>query len=481
MLQLLFLSHAALAIFLIFTRPLGTAQRARFLRFAGLVGTASSVALFFVRGAEVSWGAASLKPGSGAVVAAATACAWTLVAVTDNGRGRWDVAASVGAAATGLALFSTSAWIVPALLFWVVVSLSTTASVRWDPRLPQVGLALATSDACVVGALTMWSLDQDTWRMPDAVDGWLLLPLVAAIVLRTGIVPVVGIWQLTAADRSPLLPLVMASGFALMPSASAGDEVLVGLGVLLLALGGAAWSILRPAPQLSLVGAWICGVMAAVAWVQPVALARAAVTAILGASMAAMWPGSAGRAQSERGLLVAGVPLTVGFGVIVGGAGVSFERARVAGTVLESAPWSAFAALLPVALAAGVTLGTAMARRLEPDRYRAPAVLATWALAAAALILGLAPRAELGFSGSGAGATRSVWLYALAAVAAVAAARFAPRHPAILDPAEMPSVGRSGPEGALGVTLLIVAGVLGVAAVSAVGWLTYTGLRSGFL
>lgn len=481
MLQLLFLCHAALAIFLIFTRPLGTAQRARFVRFAGLAGTAASVALFFVRGAQVAWGAAILKPGSGAVVAAATACAWTLVVASDNGRGRWDVAALVGAAATGLALFSTSAWVVPAILFWVVVSLATMASARSDPSLPQVWLAVAVSDACVVAGLAVWSLGRETWRMPDALDGWLLVPLVAAVVLRTAVVPVVGIWQLTAGDRAPVLPLLIASGFALIPSVSGGDEVLVGLGLLLLALAGAAWSILRAAPQPPLVGAWICAVMVAVAWVQPAALGRAGVTAILGASLAALWPASAGRAQSERGLVIAGVPLTVGFGVIVGGAGVSFDRATVAETVLESAPWSAFAALLPVVLAAGVTLGAALAGRLEPERYRAPAVLATWAIAAAAVLLGVAPRPELGFSGAGAVATRTVWLYTVAALAALAAARFAPRQAAVLHRSEPPSPGRLGPQGAAGRALLIAAGLLGVTAVTAIAWLTYVGLRSGFL
>ena len=483
MLPLLYLSHAAIGVFMLFTLPLPAADRPRLIRFGAFAGMAAAVGLFFFRGADASWGAATLRPGSAAVVAAAILCAWTLVAAVASASGRWDVGALVGAAGTGLALFAASDWVVPALLFWVVVSLATAASLPPERRSGEVWLALALSDACLVGGLVASSLEAETWTMPEAVEGWLLMPLAAAVILRTGVLAGAGIWGSGAGAQVALLPLVIASGFALLPSVSTGTEVAIALGLLLVAIGLAAWTVSATVPRVAIVGSWLSGMMLAVAWIAPEVLARAGVAAVLGVTAVALWPASAGRAQAERGLLLAAVPLTVGFGVVVGGAAASFERATTSGSVLESAPWSAFAALLPVALAAGVTMAAALARRLEPERYEPAAVLATWGIAAIALVLGISPRPDLAFSGGGAAATRGMWLYVVALAAAAAAARYiGPRGPLVaMKEASMPHPAAPVLSGPVARGAAIAAAVAGGAAATAVAWFTYTGLRNGFL
>lgn len=482
MLQLLFLVHAVIAVFLVFTRPLPQPDRVRLVRLAAGVGMLAAAFLFWTRGADAEWGAATLQPGSGAIAAAAIFCAWAVVAAGGGGPGRWDIGALVGAGSTAVALFATSQWIVPALLFWVVLSLATAAAVPPDRRSGGLWLSLALSDACFVGGWIAFFLETESWRLPEAVGGWVLVPLAAAVILRTGVLAGAGTWDLSDGPQMALLPLVIGSGFALVPAVSAGDEVWVALGLLLVAVGLAGWSIATQTVRVARAGTWITALMLAVTWIDPSVLARAGVAAVFGATVTVLWPATAGRAQAERGLLLAAVPLTVGFGVIVGGAAVSFERATVAPTVLASAPWSAFAALLPVALAAGVALGASVARRAEPELYEPAAVLATWGIAVSAIVLGLTPKAELGFGGPGPAATRGTWLYIAAAVLGVIAARFARSSwTVVMEPGQAAAAQAPPLGGSVARAVAVGAAVTALSVVVAAGWFTYDGLRNGFL
>lgn len=329
---------------------------------------------------------------------------------------------------------------------------------------------------CVVGALAGWALTEESWRMPEALDGWPLVVAVVGLALRAGIAPRVGPWELASGAHVAFIPLLVGSAFALVPSLSAGDEVAIALPLLGAGMLTALWCAIR-SPQIVLIAGWVVATMLALAFIEPEALGKAASAAILAATAALAWPWTGGRAGPERGLLVALVPLTVGFGPIVGGASASFERASTAGSVVGAAPWTAFAALLPAALAVGVTMGAAIARRAEPETYRPAAVLATWAIAALALVLGLTGGAEVGLDLGG-----ELRLYVVAVSLAVAAARFAPRQPVLVEIV--------GSEPALGVyavpssvsKLAELAGLALIASAS-VGalWLTYVGLRTGFL
>lgn len=474
MLPLLVLVHVALALAMVFARGLATPERARVVRVSSLAGAASGLWLFLARGSGTVWGTFTLDDDRAAAAAAAVFCAWLLVGATDDGRGQWEAGALVGAAAAASVAFALTDWMAPALLFWVCISAATLVATR-EPGGSTL-LVVGLSDALVVGALVVSALQEETWRMPDGLGGWVFYLAVAGCVLRAGVLPRIGPWDLAKGGGVALIPLLIGAVFALIPSLSRGGEIAVGLPLLLAGILGALWFALR-SPQIAVGAGWLVATMLALVFIEPVALGKAAVAAVLGASAALLWPWAGGRAGPERGLLLAAVPLTAGFGPIVGGATASFQRAATADTILDGAPWTAFSALLPVALAVGVTVGGVIARRVEPETFRPAPVLATWAIVTLALVLGLTGGAELGLR-----ARPELWLYVVAAVIAGVAARFAPRQPILSD------VVATGP--ALGVLVLpasvsSVAARMGVASVGvafvAALWFTYTGLKVGFL
>ncbi|MDP9067672.1 MAG: hypothetical protein M3N53_04885 [Actinomycetota bacterium] len=482
MLPFLFLSHAALALFCLFTRVLAADLRSLLVRWAGGVGALSALWLFFARGSEATWGAFSLRPGPVSVVAAAIFCAWVILVAVDGGRGRWELGALVGAGSSALVLFASSDWIAPTLLFWVCLSAALWVTV-WLRGAGGVALGLlALSDVLLIGGLTGHSLARESWAMPEVMRSWAGYALIASAVVRAGVLPGLGIWSLLGRAETAAIPLAVASAFVLVPTVSTGDEIFVALPLLLVGVATATWVIARRSGHLSPVAAWPVGLMLSIVWIEPRALGKAGVSAVLAASVVALWSWTGGRGQSERGLLLAVVPVTVGFGALVGGATASFERALDIGTVLGAAPWSAFAALLPAALALGVTLGAAVARRVEPERYQPAAVLATWALVLAGIVLGLSPSVQLGFSTGAGSAGRAPWLYLVALAAGVAAARFGPRQPVELgiSPAA-PEPGAIEASGLAATILLRVALLMGICGFGFALWFTYTGLRVGFL
>ena len=472
----LLLIHIVLGAGLVLARGLAPAERARAVTWAGGAGALSALALFVVRGSEATWGTLVMNEGRAAGAGAAIFCAWLLVVATEDGRGRWELGALVGAGSAALIGFSLNEWIAPALLFWVCLSAATGVAVRsagqgrWAPVL--IGL----SDVLVVGALVGWAVQEQTWRLPDALEGWPMAVAVVGSVLRAGVLPRIGAWELASSGTVAFIPLLIGSVFTLAPTISGGDEIAVALPLLAAGMGAALWCAIR-SPQVVLAAGWMVATMLAVVFIAPASLGKAASAACLGATAALVWPWTGGRAGPERGLLLALVPLTVGFGPVVGGAVATFGRSARADTVLAAAPWAAFAALLPAALAVAVTMGAAVVRRVEPETYRPVAVLATWAIAGLALLLGLTGGAELGLSLSG-----ELWLYVAAAACGAAGARFAPRQ------AIRHEVVETGP--ALGVfalprrieriaapaSLALLAGSLATAVA-----FTYIGLRNGFL
>jgi hypothetical protein len=225
--------------------------------------------------------------------------------------------------------------------------------------------------------------------------------------------------------------------------------------------------------------------MLAVAFVVPAAGPRAAVAALLAGSVAVLWPESLGRAQPERGLLFAIVPATAGFGAIAGLTLFSFHQATAADAVIDAAPWFGMAALAPVVLGFGVALGAMYGRRLEPERYSAIAVVATWGLLAAALAIGLSPSAELGFASLQGAERRAPWLHLLAIVVGALAARIAvARASGRVDIGEVSGAVEPGASSLPRPLARVVPAAALVLAAMALGftiWLTYRGLEVGFL
>jgi hypothetical protein len=475
MLALLIVSQTVLAAAALAGRALPDESRSRALQLLAGLGVLGAGALFLARKSDAAWSSFTVKPDEAAIAAVAILCAWLLVLASDGGRGRMDVAALVGAASTGLAAFSLADWVAPALLAFLSLSAATLVA-AWRLGRHAAALWLAVSDVLVVTALAGWAWRNDTWALGGVLEGYHFYLALAALGLRAGVVPRLGLWELQDGAEVSLVPLVIGSAFALVPRLSAGEEIWVALPLLMVGAASAIWSILRR-PTASLAGAWLIATMLAIPWIAPAALGRAAAAAILASSAVVLWRWSGGRAGAERGLLLAAVPLTAGFGAVVAGAVASFEHAVAAESVVSSIPWSAFAALLPAALAAGVTLGASLGRRIEPETFSPQAVVVTWVLAAITLALGLSPGSALDLEGAG----DRTFLFGVAAVGGVLAARFLPRAAPVEEPA--PAAGASSPVWSPPPRVHLDWVALAVAAIGLAVALvfTYAGLRSGFL
>ena len=475
--------HAVLGVACLALRGAAGHQRAAGLRFLAAIGAACSAILFLARGADAVWGSMEFGSQRAGLVAVAGFCAWLLVLAGDGtDRARWDLGALVGAGVTALAVLATTRWIVPVLLFWTALSVLTLVAARSGSAGAHIALAVALADLCFVGALIGYALEQETWALPEAIDGVWIFPAAVAVVIRAGVLPVVGVGAALGRPEGSLAPLVIASGFAVIPFVSAGDEVAVALPLLLVAAAAIAWSLALDRPRLSVIATWPVATMLGIAWIEPEAIAKAGAAAALAVALISLWPWTSGRAQSERGLVLAALPATIGFGAIVAGASSSFGRAVGETSILQAAPWDAFAALLPAVVAGGVALGATIGRRTELELFRPEAVIAAWVLSGVALVTGLAPVAELGLSSGSGPAGRAVPLFVLAVLAAVAAARFAPRSSVPVTPGR-PAPSNGAIEFGGKVAQWVRWGAIGGSALAGVAvlWLTYSGLATGFL
>ena len=466
------LGHALLGLIGLVTLRASEEEQGRAAWWAAAAGIALAAVTWLARDTGWAWRTTSLGATDAALVAAAIGGAWTLV-LADPRRHSVQVAC-IGFASAGFALFTTNAWVVPAMLFWTVSSISL---ITLDPYAsPLSRLVLAVADLGVIVALGFGALDGEIWSARGALEGWPAWVALGAGILRTGALPAVGVWGLQAAS----LPLVTVGAFAVLRLA--GDLARPGVVLVLLgfALGSAAWSALAKRPTAGVLGAWPVALMAACGYLVPEARPRAAVTAAVAVALVSLWPVALGRAGAERGLVLALAPATLGFGVLVAAALASFELAVAEPLAADAAPWAAIAGLLPLAAAAGIWVGAAMARRREPEHYEPAAVIATWALVALAVLAGLGPTAELSWPSGG----RGTWLAALAVVVGVGAARFFPHKAApaaMVDAPEVPERSHLRlPRALRGV----VAGSTALATVLLVGvtaWVAYRGLLVGFL
>ncbi|HYI45383.1 MAG TPA: hypothetical protein VE174_07990, partial [Actinomycetota bacterium] len=207
---------------------------------------------------------------------------------------------------------------------------------------------------------------------------------------------------------------------------------------------------------------------------------QAAAAGLLAGTSVLLWPLAEGRAQIERGLLVAFVPPSAGFAAIVAAAVASFDQATATQEVLEAVPWTAVTALLPAAVAAGVMLGARVGRRVEAEHYQPSAVIATWVLFFTVLAAGLWPRAI----GSGGGASGRIFaLNVLAVIAGVIAARFGVRPSTHAPAASAGSVNLSlaALPRSSARPVEWAAASIAVAALLCTGWYLLRGLQLGFL
>ena len=478
----LYLSHGFLAMLALFARGLEPGRRSKFLQSLAAMGIVSAAILFFAPSSGEAWRTTLMDVQRAQLISIAVACAWLIFLTIERVRvtGDWDGFVLVGVGACGLALFGANQWVVPALLFWVVTVAAIAVLVA---RVPETGAALASvciATVLVMVALGVEQLDSERWDL-QVMSGWRSWALVAAAVILSGALPIVGVWSaFQGTTTAAALPLAIGAAFLLEAGPSATDQPYAAVVLIVAAVGAAVASVMKGALEVRLIGTWIVALMLGLAFVAPSGevTARAGFAGIIAVTAIVLWPLSLGRAQIERGLLIAFISITAGFNAISLAADEAFIEATATEDVLAAAPWAMIAALLPVALAAGVVLGARMGRRTEPEGYTVEGVLATWALFLAAVAWGLFP--AVSEAGAG-GALLHVAAFVVGVGAARAAATRGPITTSVPDVTEELNLQVVVLPGGLEAALARGALVLGAGTVIALVALTFQGLRLGFL
>ncbi|MGH2775539.1 MAG: hypothetical protein ACRDJT_08925 [Actinomycetota bacterium] len=360
---------------------------------AATIGSASGVALAVAAtGDEAVWRSTTLVQPRGVIAGAAVACAWLLAGALGSDR-TLGSAALVGLASSGVLLATLNDWVVPALVLWLASSVALVALVS-QARL-RVGalLAIGLSDLALVGALALYSLDERVWTMPESLEGLPLGLALASLVIRSGAVPLAGVWETLDSPATPTLPLFLGGPLALLGVPLSGSGPWVAVAALVVALGLCGVALTLSELRLPLLGSWSVWLILGLLVAGPPVLQPAALAGLFAVTTVALWTTTRGVARAAVGLLVGFVPPTVGWVAIVATAVVAFDRA--AG---RSVAWALIAGLLPLTVAAGVALAARLVRQGALNSSEVRPAAAVSALFITGLCLGLAPPSVLGLA-----------------------------------------------------------------------------------
>lgn len=477
----LYLGHVVAALVLVGVGRLPRRLRGDATVAVCAVGIAAGVGLVIADGH--AWRTTLLDESSALIVGSASACAWLLAAVLGPAWERWRAGALVGVASTGVALFAANQWIVPALLFWLAAGVAVAVLTLRPGGQGVAFLWMGAADAAVVAGLVMHAVDTGSWRAPGLLSGvarWLVF---GGGLARAGVLPRIGIWQTLRSSAAAMLPLAAGGSFVAMHRFVGGPLPWAGVALLAAGVVVLAWSLRAAALSASTLGAWPVLLMLAASVISPAAVGRAGLSCCLAVTLVALWPSSAGRARVPRGFALAFLPPFVGFGVVVSAAVVAFDRAAGAPTSLHSAPWTGAAAILPLAVAGGALLGLNAALQSRAAPRERPAGLATWLVAAGSLVAGFVSPG--GFLAPG----RVRILYGIAALIGFGAfyASVAAHHEDEIGPIEESRDATQFDPGLMTISRRLEKGLVWTAAAFALGaavavmWLTFDGLRNGFL
>lgn len=461
-----------------------------------VAGAGLGIGLFLERRSGDAWRTTLIQPEAAVLSGIAAAVAWVIAAVLLDEDDRWRAATLVGAGSSALVLFATTRWIVPALLFWSLTSLAAGA-LAFSLRAPaETWMGIVLADLCFAAGMISHVLDGDSWELPATVPDRAFWFLLAAAILRVGAIPRFGIWRSLGSPAAAALPLLVGGGLVLAAGPAGRAEPWAAVGLLVLALAQSVWGSLRPDLAVADLAGWPSSVALALIFVAPPVAELAGTAALLAVGVLAVWPIASGRAQPERGLLLTLAPPTAIFGAIVYAATHAFEVSTALDASLESAPWIAVTALIPLVMASGVLLAARVGRERSVSATHPWPIGATWLFVAASIAIGFIPGAlELPDDVIGTQRSFLILLAVAVAVGGLAGWLWNLRHPDHRRaPAPEPSVAPVGPPTSRearayrrsGVPLVekvvgILALALALATFVAVGWITYEGLSQGFL
>ena len=480
----------------------GAARRWILVVVSGL-GICAGVALAARSGAAEEWRTTS-RSEIAVIAGAGAACAWLLVVATLPRARDVLTHASIGVASAGLALATVNEWVVPTLVFWLCSSLGiATVLRRTDRALPGL-VVLFASDATLVVVLGLEALEGARWTLPAGLEGWPSYALLAAAALRAGVVPGTGPWGALDRRAAPALPLLVAGSLWMLGVALEGSDRW-GPIVLLIAAGGAAlWALAARAPAGSGVAAASVGLLLAAAVTAPSALLAAGLTAVLAVTFGALVAASPRAPSPEGALLLCALPPSAGFLAVVAAWSAALANTVRSDELVDRVPWvlvaGLFAGVLALTLAASVRLAAALVpgRPSNRDEGAPPlpveAVSPGWTpVLAAARAVALVSASVVFWPGEWLDVEGSSWvdgppndpLFGAALVAAAVAAWLAVRRgrpePEVETPELVPGVTPFPRSGVIARAVAMLAVVLALGVIGGVGWLTFEGLRLGFL
>lgn len=342
---------------------------------AATVGCLGGIALAVVAGDETVWRSTTLGQPRGAIVGAAVACAWLLAGSLGDDR-TLGAAGLVGLACSGVLVATLGDWVVPALVLWLASSVALVALVSQHELRVGALLSIGVSDLALVGAFTLHALDERVWTTPQSLDGLPLALALASFVVRSGALPLTGVWETLDSRAAPALPLLLGGPLALLGVPLSGSGPWFSVAALVAGVGLCGAALAAGELRLSLLGSWPVWLSLGLLVADPAALQPAALAALLAVSMVALWPATRGGARAGRGFLLGFLPPTAGWVAVAATAVLAFGRAGGASPGGQSAAWGLIAGLLLVAVAAGVALAARIARQSASSSSD---MLATWA------------------------------------------------------------------------------------------------------
>jgi hypothetical protein len=232
-----------------------------------------------------------------------------------------------------------------------------------------------------------------------------------------------------------------------------------------------------------IVMAWPAALGLATLYVGRDAVAVGGIAIVISATVFALLNERSSIISMEGAAAISLVPVTVGFSAVAVSATAAFFRTDLAESAIDKAPWIVVAALLPAALAASFVAAARMGRSALAGMLVPP--LPVWSargLLVASLVAGAAATTtgHLGVPRS-----NEIWLIAAAGIAAGFAAIVAARSQrrvarTATDPIEFDMEPLVAPAlMSRGATVASIA--IGLASLTGVAYLTYEGLRQGFL